>query len=307
VRVIQILPESAQALVAEREERGGRGAAAGPYRLVGVGDTFAGYTVAAIDDDEVVLAAAGREIILAAPAAPGPLRAAEPLAGGSRDAHAAPVDPYDAVLPGAPQAPAAPPDGDARAAARAPALPDAPIDPYADPAVAPPSPVREIRAPSGARPLGDEPVRVASAGGASRATPGDAAIGVAAASAGAPQPTAAMASPPPASAPGAGQVSVDGQITRRELDAALADFGALAQGFRATLTPEGARVTHVAAGAVFAKAGLRAGDLITSVDGRPLRSLDDVALLYARAPGLRSVAAQVTRGGAPIVIRVAIQ
>ncbi len=60
-------------------------------------------------------------------------------------------------------------------------------------------------------------------------------------------------------------------------------------------------------GSVFAKAGLVAGDLVTSVDGKPLRSLDDAADLYARASKARSMNAQLVRGGKPVALRVAIQ
>jgi serine protease DegQ len=96
-------------------------------------------------------------------------------------------------------------------------------------------------------------------------------------------------------------------LARREVDAALADFGALAAAFRASFTPAGVRVDSVQDGSLFAKAGLRAGDVIASVEGRPLRSLDDVAALYARAGSLRTVTAQVVRGGKPLTLRVVVQ
>jgi len=96
-------------------------------------------------------------------------------------------------------------------------------------------------------------------------------------------------------------------LSRREVDAALADFGALAVAFRASFTPAGAQVDAILEGSLFSKAGLRAGDLITSVEGRPLRSLDDVAALYARAGSLRTVTAQVVRGGKPLTLRAVIQ
>src|SRR5262249_25587262 len=83
--------------------------------------------------------------------------------------------------------------------------------------------------------------------------------------------------------------------------------GALAVAFRASFTPAGVQVDAVLDGSLFAKAGLRAGDLITSVEGRPLRSLDDVAALYARAGSLRIVTAQGVRGGKPLTLRAVIQ
>jgi S1-C subfamily serine protease len=115
-----------------------------------------------------------------------------------------------------------------------------------------------------------------------------------------PAPAIAQAS----AAPAAGAEPV---LTRRELDAALANFSALTVAFRAAFTPEGVKVESVLDGSVFAKAGLRAGDVIASVEGRPLRSLDDVAALYARAGSLRAVTAQVVRGGKLLTLRVSIQ
>ena len=67
------------------------------------------------------------------------------------------------------------------------------------------------------------------------------------------------------------------------------------------------RVDSVAAGSLFAKAGLRPGDVVASVDGHALHSLDDAADLYARAGRARSVTAQVVRAGKPVTLHVSIQ
>ena len=96
-------------------------------------------------------------------------------------------------------------------------------------------------------------------------------------------------------------------LARREVEAALADFGAMAGAFRASFTPAGVKVEEVVDGSLFAKAGLRAGDVIATVEGRPLRSLDDVAALYARAGALRVITAQVVRGGQPLTLRAVVQ
>jgi membrane-associated protease RseP (regulator of RpoE activity) len=120
----------------------------------------------------------------------------------------------------------------------------------------------------------------------------------------APAPVVTAAPASPVAGPTAGAEPV---LSRREVAAALADFGALAVAFRASFTPAGVQVEAVLDGSLFSKAGLRAGDVIASVDGTPLRSLDDVAALYARAGSLRTVTAQVVRGGKPRTLRVAIQ
>lgn len=116
--------------------------------------------------------------------------------------------------------------------------------------------------------------------------------------------TAAMA--PDAAAPspsGASPVF----LGRHEVDVALADFGALAAAVHGSFTPSGARLESVAQGSLFARAGLRAGDLITAVDGKPLRSLDDAANLYARASSATAVTVAITRAGKPLTLRMSIQ
>jgi membrane-associated protease RseP (regulator of RpoE activity) len=154
----------------------------------------------------------------------------------------------------------------------------------------------------------------------------------AAATPGAPPPPAPTASdaapsapPPPTTAPGAppappaiapaidappsstGAGSPTTTLLRTEVNAALADFGALASSFDATFTPAGLRLDAVTAGSLFAKAGLRKGDVIATVDGQPLRSIDDAADLYARAGTLQHATVQLLRAGKPLALRVVIR
>jgi hypothetical protein len=96
-------------------------------------------------------------------------------------------------------------------------------------------------------------------------------------------------------------------VARTELDAALGDFAKTAGTFRATFTPDGLRFDSVAEGSLLAKVGLRKGDIVTYVDGKPLRSLDDAAGLYARADSMRATTIQVARDGKNVTLRVAIQ
>lgn len=97
------------------------------------------------------------------------------------------------------------------------------------------------------------------------------------------------------------------KLARKDVDAALADFGALASSISAAFTPGGLRLDAVTEGTIFTKAGLRTGDVIVSVDGKPLRSLDDAADLYARASTTKVATLAVLRAGKPLVLRVAIQ
>ncbi len=120
--------------------------------------------------------------------------------------------------------------------------------------------------------------------------------------------SAATTGAPTTSAAGAATAS-DGtvQLARADVNAALASFGTLAGSIRGAFTPTGVRVDSVAAGSLFAKAGLRDGDVVSAVNGVPLRSLDDAADLYARAGTAKAVSVAIVRAGKPITLRVTIQ
>jgi type II secretory pathway component PulC len=96
-------------------------------------------------------------------------------------------------------------------------------------------------------------------------------------------------------------------LSRGEVDSALADFAKLTAAIRASFSDTGVVVDDVRSGTIFQRAGLRAGDTITAIDGTRLRSLDDAANLYARAATARSLTVQLLRGGAPVTLRVVIQ
>ncbi|NVB77837.1 MAG: PDZ domain-containing protein, partial [Kofleriaceae bacterium] len=96
-------------------------------------------------------------------------------------------------------------------------------------------------------------------------------------------------------------------LRRNEVDAALGDFGQLSTSFRASFTPTGLRIDAVQPGSLLAKAGFAVGDVITIVDGRPLRTIDDAADLYARAWTTSSSTVQVIRAKRALTVRIAIQ
>jgi hypothetical protein len=108
------------------------------------------------------------------------------------------------------------------------------------------------------------------------------------------------AAPPPAPA---GAVA----IPRGELDSALADFARLTAGVRGSFSASGVVIDGVGDGTIFQRAGLRAGDVVTSVDGVRLRTLDDAAGLYARAATARAITAQILRAGKPVTLHVVIR
>jgi PDZ domain len=261
---------------------------------------------------------------------------ADPYASGPADpyAAAAPADPYadppvrsaeapDAAQPGG--AAAAEPSEGVRVA-RAPSAPGAPSaavvpgDGGVRVAQAPPAPSGATSEPSGAS--GTPPVRVVEAPAAGSTTPRAPAAGSTtpqAPAAGSTTPQAPTAGPTPvaevraaSAAPSAAptsapDVSSAATISRAELDRALADFAALTAAVHASFSAAGVVVESVGAGTVFQRAGLRAGDVIASVDGIQLRSLDDAANLYARAATAKVITAQVMRAGKPVTLRMAIR
>jgi S1-C subfamily serine protease len=96
-------------------------------------------------------------------------------------------------------------------------------------------------------------------------------------------------------------------LQRAEVNAALGNFASLAGSVKGSFTPEGVRLEAIAVSSLFAKAGLKAGDLVTSVNNQPLKSIDDAANLYARVAGARALIVAVTRASKPITLRVVIQ
>ena len=279
VRVVRILEDTKQALLFDRTN-------GGSHVLVSVGEKVGIYTVDAIDEDEVTLSANGTQVVLAAPDRSWRRRAidaekiAEKPATKPAKTEPAPSDPYATA--------------DKGSADKAPIDPyKAPVDPYGD------EPVREVKAPHWIEPIDGGNVRSTSADGKTPATP---------------TPTTPATTPrtPPATTPAtttppATPVAADPALTRREVNAALADFALLTNSVRGSFTPAGVKIDTVLDGSMFARAGLRAGDVITLIDGRPMRSLDDAAALYARASTARLVIAQVIRGGKPTTLRVTIE
>jgi type II secretory pathway component PulC len=319
LRVVRILPESNQALLFDKNR--------GTHVLADVGSTIAGYKVESIDEDEVTLSANGKELVLTAP-----------QRGGWRSLREERAD----VAPVAKKAPKAeaPADPYAETTADAPADPyadagDAPIDPYAEPkprSVSAPAPI--VAGEGGVRvatphnmdiapvvdggapptttaprstPAGLDPAFVpATTRAPSWIDPGPAKPATTAPAANTPaDPYAGEAPADPYGEPPA-PVITPTVLSRSELNVALADFGKLTNLLRGSFTAQGARLDVVADGSVFAKAGLRAGDVVTAVDNMQLRSIDDAADLYVRASATRAANIQVLRAGKPMTLRVLI-
>lgn len=111
----------------------------------------------------------------------------------------------------------------------------------------------------------------------------------------------ATASPTPPAADGATI------IAKADVTAALGNFSTLANAVRGSFSADGAHLDAVAPDSLFAKAGLQAGDTITTINNQPLRSLDDAATLYSRVGSIKSATIQVLRAGKPLALHLAIQ
>lgn len=79
---------------------------------------------------------------------------------------------------------------------------------------------------------------------------------------------------------------------------------------QATVTPNpggGFNVGQVQAGSLFERLGLRAGDVIRSVNGQAVNNMEDVMRLYQQFGTATDVSVEVTRAGAPQVLHVTLR
>jgi general secretion pathway protein C len=60
---------------------------------------------------------------------------------------------------------------------------------------------------------------------------------------------------------------------------------------------DGLTITNMKAGSAFAKLGLRNGDIVHEIDGRDIKSPDDVLEVYTKLKSGSQVAIQISRGG----------
>ena len=348
LRVVRILSDSHQALLYDKQR--------GVHVLVDEGGEVAGYKVQAIEDGEVILAAEGKEVVLAAPEPrrrKSPAKAAKPAApepsivapviiadeNGVRtviDGHGGVAHVEGAAAAADAAATPAPVPKPAPARAAAPPARVAPppaLVPTAAGTAAPVATVTSAATPAAPAPAVDAVTDEAELPAVDpyfvvdppTVTPYDEVEGEVerpsdpyALPEGTPTVTASST---PYDDPSddimieddADDVTVQHKppaptvIARRDLDAALADFGTLTRSLRGSFLPNGARLEQVARGSVFAKAGLRAGDVVTAVDGRPVRSIDDAAELYVRASTTRATNVQILRAGKPITLKVQIR
>lgn len=287
LRVVKLLPESHQALLFDKT--------LDKHVLVEPGQQVGAYTVEEIAADEVTLFdQAGGELVLAAP-----------LRSHSRGVKAraatdapAPSDPYaESEIRSASTVPITAGEGGIRVV-------DAGGPPASTkPAASMGSEIDDVgfELPVAVAPAPNAKAAPANPYGDDASTPNVPAFVVAAATAG-PGEAGERDEPNVAAVP----PMTPTVISRTELDLVLADFGRLSTMMRGRFTPQGVRLDAVSEASIFAKAGLRPGDVIVAVDSTQLRTLDDAAELYARAAATKAANISLLRAGQPLTLRVLI-
>jgi S1-C subfamily serine protease len=95
-------------------------------------------------------------------------------------------------------------------------------------------------------------------------------------------------------------------IPRDVLTRELADFDGLGQQVSLAQERGGFRLQSLRAGSFLQRAGLREGDLLTRVDGRPMASIDDCAAAYASLRVASRFTVEVERGGKSVELRFVV-
>jgi general secretion pathway protein C len=100
--------------------------------------------------------------------------------------------------------------------------------------------------------------------------------------------------PPPASQPTRAQrVS----LRRTMIDQAIQDVGQLATEIRIQPSEAGLSLSNIKPNSIFRRMGLRNGDVLKSVDGQQIRSVDDALRLYESLKNSDSVTVELERRG----------
>ena len=321
-RVVKLLPATEQVLIYDKDQR--------KHLVVQVGDPLGTFEVVAVDDEELVLLRDGRELVLLVdPSAPMPRAFLVPAPHAPRSAASAgpgPLDPYGSV-PTVPVPTAAPPTVTAQpmapldpyatgGPAPAPTRAAAPLDPYATAPTAPPVgpvPLDPYALPRAASTDAGPGLHEVLAPPAQRASLGVSEVvdpyaepKVVAAPIGA-KPVTGVPAP---TSEAARAVEIRAEVlplARAELQAAVANFDKLAKELAFERTGRGVRLGQVPVTSYAYKLGLRSGDVISAIDGAPLRGLDDAAAAYVRLGTATQLSLDVERGAARGTLRFTLR
>ncbi|HZS39774.1 MAG TPA: hypothetical protein VFF06_23235 [Polyangia bacterium] len=120
----------------------------------------------------------------------------------------------------------------------------------------------------------------------------------------------ASPAPPPAAAPPAPAPVAEGPamiIPRADFDRELSDFAALADDVTLAKNPRGGfQLSALRAGCFFERIGLRPGDVVLRVDGRPINAAEDASAAYAWLKITDKFSVDILRGGRPVTLRYVI-
>ena len=287
LRVTQVFPETHQALVYDK--------ATNKHVVVTEGEQLGKYEIVEVGDDELIVRVSGRELVLPAEQ-PAPAAPAKPAEPGLLDPYAmatpaptvaapsgpGPLDPYAGIAPTPAEIRVVVAPEAQRAGGSA-----APLDPYAPiatPATPTPTPTKpDAKPPVVAKPDPKPPVVA--------------------------KPDAPPAGPPaPPATPAVEAIRADAlTLQRAELSAALADFDKLGRELGLARTGTGVKLARVPAGSYAHRMGFRAGDVVTAIDGAPIRSLDDAAGVYVRLGSAKKLAVEIDRGAAHGTLKFALK
>ena len=96
-------------------------------------------------------------------------------------------------------------------------------------------------------------------------------------------------------------------LRRTMIDQAIQDVGQLATEIRIQPSENGLALTNIKPNSIFRRMGLRNGDVLKSVDGQEIRSVDDALRLYDRLKTSDSVSVQLQRRGSDRTINYNIR
>jgi type II secretory pathway component PulC len=92
-------------------------------------------------------------------------------------------------------------------------------------------------------------------------------------------------------------------LARAELNKELGDFGRIMSAVQVKVATDGGfSIAHLQAGSWPQKIGLKEGDVVRSVAGERISTVDDAARVYARLRTLKSFDVELDRAGDPVVL-----
>ena len=103
----------------------------------------------------------------------------------------------------------------------------------------------------------------------------------------------------PRTPPSAHPIRQKRTLRRSTIEKALQDFDQVAQQASLSPHPEGFQVSRIKSRSIFRRMGLRNGDVITSVNGRPIYSVDDVLNIYRDVSTGSQFTIELKRRGRP--------